>query len=126
MREARSRHNTTNRLGRVRSVRMLAGTFPGAPGNLSWDPDDLESWRCAMDMGLKYPRWQEPLAAAILEFNPQQLRGKLQKADEAITNRIQELTSENDNGHERRALLDGISIVQSVKRDRLGARERTV
>jgi len=27
----------------------------------------------AQKMALKYPQWQEPLAAAILEFNPQQL-----------------------------------------------------
>jgi hypothetical protein len=79
-----------------------------------------------MDMGLKYPLWQEPLAAAILEFNPQRLRGKLEKAEEAIANRMQELVPENGNEHERRALLDGITIVQSVKRDRLGARDQPV
>ena len=79
-----------------------------------------------MNMELKYPRWQEPLAAAILEFNPQQLRGKLEKAEEAIANRIDELLSENDGEHERRALLDGLSIVRSVKRDRRGPRKEAL
>jgi surfactin synthase thioesterase subunit len=79
-----------------------------------------------MNMGLKYPRWQEPLAAAILEFNPQLLPGKLERAEEAIANRIDELLSENDSEHERRALLDGLSIVRSVKRDRLGPSKEVV
>jgi len=79
-----------------------------------------------MNLGLKYPRWQEPLAAAVLEFNLQRLGGKLEKAEEAIANRMQELVQENDNQHERRALLDGLTIVQSVKRDRLGACDRAV
>ena len=41
-------------------------------------------------MILKYPQWQEPLAAAILEFNAQQLRGKVQRAEEVITYRMKE------------------------------------
>lgn len=74
-----------------------------------------------MNTVLKYPRWQEPLAAAILEFNPQQLGGKLEKAEEAIAGRIEELVTESGDEHERRALRDGLSIVQGVRRDRLGA-----
>jgi len=74
-----------------------------------------------MNPVLKYPRWQEPLAAAILEFNPRQLGGKLERAEEAIAGRIEELVAESGNEHERRALMDGLSIVQSVRRDRLGA-----
>ena len=40
-------------------------------------------------MELKYPQWQEPLASAILEFNHEQLREKVQKAEEAIAQRIE-------------------------------------
>ena len=50
-----------------------------------------------MNVALKYPRWQEPLAAAILEFNPQQLLVRAQKAEEAIAIRFKELSSETDN-----------------------------
>ena len=71
-------------------------------------------------MELKYPQWQEALAAAILEFNPQELRGKLQRAEEAITRRFRELAFEKDNQEELRLLADGLSIIRDVKEDRLG------
>jgi hypothetical protein len=71
-------------------------------------------------MELKYPQWQEALAAALLEFNSQQLRGKLQRAEEAITKRFQELEFEKDNQEELRLLSDGLSIIRDVKEDRLG------
>ena len=71
-------------------------------------------------MELKCPQWQEALAAALLEFNSQQLRGKLQRAEEAITKRFQELEFEKDNQEELRLLSDGLSIIRDVKEDRLG------
>lgn len=55
-------------------------------------------------MNLEYPNWQEPLAAPILEFNPQQLRSKLQTAEQAIATRIQELGIDETNKHELRLL----------------------
>jgi len=70
-------------------------------------------------MALKYPQWQEPLAAAILEFNPEQLAGKLQRAEEAISKRMEELAFEQGDQRERLALFDGLFILQSVKKDRL-------
>ena len=72
-----------------------------------------------MSQKLKYGQWQESLKAAILEFNAQQLRGKVQKAEEVITERIQELSLDNGNEEERRALSDGLFILQSLKKDRL-------
>ena len=66
-------------------------------------------------MELKYPQWQEALAAALLEFNSQQLRGKLQRAEEAITKRFQELEFEKDNQEELRLLSDGLSIIRDLK-----------
>ena len=63
--------------------------------------------------------WQEPLAAVILEFDPRQLIRKVEKAEEAITNRINELAFAIDNEHEVRALYDGLSIIQGVEQDRL-------
>ena len=72
-----------------------------------------------MSQKLKYAQWQEPLKAAILEFNAQQLRGKVQKAEEVVTDRIQELSLDNGNEEERRALSDGLSIIRSLKQGRL-------
>jgi len=77
-------------------------------------------------MALKYPQWQEPLAAAILEFNPQQLPGKVQRAEEAIVKRIEELALEQGDQRERLALSDGLFVLQNVKKDRLGVLEEKV
>jgi hypothetical protein len=63
----------------------------------------------------EYPRWQEPLAAAILEFNPRHLHGKAQRAEEAIANRMQELGRDKNNARELRLLFDGLSILRGVK-----------
>ena len=47
-------------------------------------------------MNLKYPKWQEPLAAVILEFDVQRLCAKVQTAEEAITKRLKELGLDED------------------------------
>jgi hypothetical protein len=70
-------------------------------------------------MNLKYPTWQKPLADAILEFNPQQLREKLKSAEDAIVSRMQELRSIENSAHELRLLSDGLSVLRGVRRDRL-------
>lgn len=74
-----------------------------------------------MDWNLKYPNWQEPVAAAILEFNPMQLLAKMRKAEEAIANRLRELAVEKNNDEERRLLSDSLSVLRRVKEDRLGS-----
>jgi hypothetical protein len=73
-----------------------------------------------MDSGFTYPQWQDALAAAILEFNPNQLRQKLLQAEEAIFNRVHELSLEKGSQRELRLLYDGLSIIQDLKQDRLG------
>jgi hypothetical protein len=72
-----------------------------------------------MNVALKYPQWQEPLAEAILEFDARRLPAKMRRAEEAIANRLRELASENENEQERRMLSDGLSIIRGVKEDRL-------
>ena len=71
-------------------------------------------------MNLDYPTWQEPLAAAILEFNPRQLPEKLQRAEGAIAQRLQELRFAASSEHEVRLLFDGLSGIRGVNQDRLG------
>ena len=71
-------------------------------------------------MDLKYPQWQEPLAEAICEFNPEHLRQKVQRAEEAIVRRIEELAFDPPNGREGQALVDGLELLRIVKKDRLG------
>jgi hypothetical protein len=73
-----------------------------------------------MNLDLKYPQWQNPLAAAILEFDPHQLVAKLQRAEDAIANRIQEIAPCDSNQHERRLLFDGLLVIRGVRKSRLG------
>lgn len=75
-----------------------------------------------MNQDFKYPQWQQPLVAAIMEFDHEKLRQKIEKAEEAIGQRIQELAATDTNEHERRLLSDGLSVVRRVKRDRLAVR----
>lgn len=56
-----------------------------------------------MSLELKYPQWQGHLEAAILEFDPEQLGGKLQNAQQAIASRLEELACGKSNEHELRA-----------------------
>jgi hypothetical protein len=72
-----------------------------------------------VDWHLKYPSWQEPVAAAILEFKPEQFLAKAQRAEEAISARLQELTFEESNKEELRLLNDSLSIIRGIKLDRL-------
>jgi hypothetical protein len=74
-------------------------------------------------MDLKYPQWQEPLAAAILEFNRDLLREKAQRADEAISQRIEQLAFDLGNEREHRLLFDGLDLLRSVRKERLGIPE---
>ena len=63
---------------------------------------------------LKYPEWQEPLRAVILEFDPQQLREKMQRAEALMSARSRELENELD------ALNDGFDTLLLVRKQRLG------
>jgi hypothetical protein len=72
-----------------------------------------------MNRDLKFPQWQESLRDALLEFNPERLRLKLQKAEEAIAKRLRQLSIEQANPEEIRALNDGRYLIGDVKQDRL-------
>lgn len=69
-------------------------------------------------MNLEYS-WQKPLAAAMLECNPQQLNEKLKCAEEAINSRIQELRVTENTEREARSLFDGLLIILGLRQDRL-------
>jgi hypothetical protein len=68
-------------------------------------------------MDLKYPLWQEPLAAALLEFDPSELLAKVQQAQEAIAARFQELPYEQNTEEEFRLLSDGLALIRQLKKD---------
>jgi hypothetical protein len=67
-----------------------------------------------MDIVLKYPQWQEPLVAAILENEPKRLQEKLHHAKELIGKRLDELKAERSD-EEFRALYDGLTLIRSFR-----------
>lgn len=74
-----------------------------------------------MEPEMKYPRWQRPLEAAILEFDPPQLRVKLASAENMISERFHELASdmETSRRHELLALVEALTIVRILEKDRM-------
>jgi hypothetical protein len=70
-----------------------------------------------MTIPLEFPRWQQPLADAILETDPERLREKLQQVVELIEKRIDELKAAESADEEFRALYDGLILIRSLKKD---------
>lgn len=70
-------------------------------------------------MELPYPEWQQSLLEAILEFDREKLPLKALKAETKILQRLLELQQSPDGHQERRVINDGLSMLRSIKRDRL-------
>jgi len=64
---------------------------------------------------LMYPAWQAPLQAALLEFDPAQLRQRIAAAEEKIQQRLKELDGEADGRAERQSISDALSILSFLK-----------
>jgi hypothetical protein len=68
-----------------------------------------------MTQSLEYPRWQEPLLAELLEFDPKQLCAKVMKAEDAIDKRIKKMEFAMDGKRELRLLHDGLSLIRQLR-----------
>ena len=68
---------------------------------------------------LKYPQWQEPFRNALTAFGTRQLGEKLQKVEAIILDRLDVLSSDIKSLDERQALLDAISIMRVLKREKM-------
>ena len=67
---------------------------------------------------LKYPQWQEPFRDALTAFGTQQLGEKLKKVEAIILDRLDVLSSDIKSLDERQALLDAISIMRVLRREK--------
>lgn len=76
----------------------------------------------------KYPQWQEPLFNAVNEIDPNQLRIKVQTAEELIEARLKALSG-RFNSQEHSALLDAVRTLRALRQENrkrdLNARRRT-
>ena len=64
------------------------------------------------DVALKYPTWQEPYRAAVIETNPKLLRLKIAGAEQAAILRFKELENSPDHHEERVALTDALTALK--------------
>jgi hypothetical protein len=68
---------------------------------------------------LRYPSWQEPVRAALMEFDPEKLETKIFAALQAIQARRAELQDSADS-HEHIALEDAVNALKVAKQNRPG------
>jgi hypothetical protein len=69
---------------------------------------------------LLYPEWQKAYRAALLELNPQKLAERVQTAETAIFNRLQEISQNSDSKAERQAIEDALATLRVLKGELLG------
>jgi hypothetical protein len=64
------------------------------------------------DLVLKYPTWQEPYRAAVIETNPTLLKQKISDAQQAVILRLKQLENSADHHHELIALTDALTALK--------------
>ena len=64
-----------------------------------------------LDEHMKYPKWQKPYLAALMEVNQRELTAKIAVAEVAVSRRVRELTTNDWDIDEHLALRDvGFSL----------------
>lgn len=64
------------------------------------------------DIVLKYPIWQEPYRAAVIEANPKLVKQKIASAYQAAILRLKQLENNTDDHHEVTALTNALSALK--------------
>jgi len=64
------------------------------------------------DVVLKYPTWQEPYRAAVIETNLKLLKLKIAGAEQAAILRLKQLQNSADHHHELIALTDALTALK--------------
>jgi hypothetical protein len=64
------------------------------------------------DIVLKYPSWQAPYRAAVIETNPKLLKQKITVAEQAVNLRFKQLENSAADRDERMALTDALTALK--------------
>jgi hypothetical protein len=64
------------------------------------------------DVVLKYPTWQQPYRAAVIETNPKLLKQKISGAQQAVIFRLKQVENSADHHHELIALTDALTALK--------------
>ncbi len=67
--------------------------------------------------GLRYPEWQRPYQAAVLEVDSKKLAERVAEAEAAIFKRLQQLTKSQDGQDERQLIEGAICALRVLKRE---------
>jgi len=67
------------------------------------------------DILLKYPIWQEPYRAAVIETNPKLLKQKIASAEQAVILRLKQLENSADDHHELTVLADALTALKILR-----------
>ena len=68
---------------------------------------------------LRYPEWQRPYQAALLEVDPKKLSQRVEEAEAAIFKRLQQLSEGQDGQAEREVIEGAIHALKILKRESL-------
>ena len=68
---------------------------------------------------LRYPEWQRPYQAALLEVDPKKLGERVAETEAAIFKRLQQLSNSQDGQAERQLIQGAISALKILKRESL-------
>jgi hypothetical protein len=72
------------------------------------------------DIVLKYPIWQEPYRAAVIEINPKLLKQKIASAQQAVKLRLKQMENIAGHHHEVIALTDALTALKMLAETNLG------
>jgi hypothetical protein len=67
-----------------------------------------------------YPEWQNEYEAALEEQEPAKLKARIEAAEAAIYNRLQQISQNSDHHTERHVIEDALNSLRTMQRDVLG------
>jgi hypothetical protein len=67
-----------------------------------------------------YSQWQNEYEAALLEPEPERLADRVQIAETAIYERLQQISQNSDHHTERQVIEDALAALRVLKRDEPG------
>jgi hypothetical protein len=71
-----------------------------------------------------YPEWQIPAQGVLLETDPAKLREKIQSAEMKIFERLRQIQRCSDGYHEQNAINHALSLIRTVRHERLGTQRQ--
>jgi hypothetical protein len=67
-----------------------------------------------------YPPWQNKYQGALLETDRETLKGRVEAAEAAIYERLQQISQNSHHDTERQAIEDALQDLRSLKKNELG------